>query len=83
MERELDSKHQHDEETQKNNSIYAEKAEIQDYKADAIEAENIEHNQTVLQAVRAYPWATFWAVVFSCTIVRSPFLFAPHAASRS
>jgi len=40
-------------------------------KADAIEAEIAEHNMTVLQAVRAYPMASFWAFVMSCTIVRS------------
>lgn len=38
-------------------------------KADAIEAENAEHNMTVLQAVRAYPMASFWAFIMSCTIV--------------
>jgi hypothetical protein len=38
-------------------------------KADAIEAENAEHNMTVLEAVRAYPMASFWAFVMSCTIV--------------
>ena len=39
------------------------------YKADAIEAENAEHNMTVMEAVRAYPMASFWAFVMSCTIV--------------
>lgn len=47
-----------------------EKAKFADYKADAIEAENAEHNMTVMEAVRAYPMASFWAFVFSCTIVR-------------
>jgi len=46
-----------------------EKAKIADYKADAIEAENAEHNMTVLEAVRAYPMASFWAFVMSFTIV--------------
>lgn len=50
-------------------SVYAEKASVADFKADAIEAENAEHSMTVLEAVRAYPMATFWAVVMSCTIV--------------
>lgn len=50
-------------------AVYAEKAEMSDYKADAIEAENVEHNMTVLEAVRAYPMASFWAFVISCTIV--------------
>lgn len=52
-----------------------EKAHVADYKADAIEAENAEHNMGVLEAVRAYPMASFWAFVMSCTIVGklSPF----------
>lgn len=46
-----------------------EKANIADYKAGAIEAETLEHNMGVLEAVRAYPMATLWAFVMSCTIV--------------
>ncbi|KAI1750037.1 general substrate transporter [Xylaria castorea] len=46
-----------------------EKARIADYKADAVEAENAEHNMGVLEAVRAYPMATLWAFVFSSTII--------------
>ncbi|AEO67584.1 uncharacterized protein THITE_2116470 [Thermothielavioides terrestris NRRL 8126] len=46
-----------------------EKARAADYKADAVQAENAEHNMTVLEAVRAYPMATFWAFVMSCTII--------------
>ncbi|KAI8632201.1 alpha-glucosides permease MPH2/3 [Xylariaceae sp. FL1651] len=46
-----------------------EKAQMADYKADAVEAENAEHNMGVLEAVRAYPMATFWAFVMSFTIV--------------
>ncbi|KAI0815841.1 sugar transporter [Xylaria sp. FL0064] len=46
-----------------------EKAKIADYKADAVEAENAEHNMTVLEAVKAYPMATFWAFVMSSTII--------------
>lgn len=38
-------------------------------KEGAIEAENMEHNMGVLEAVRAYPSATWWAFVMSCTIV--------------
>jgi SP family general alpha glucoside:H+ symporter-like MFS transporter len=55
-----------------------EKAKISDYKADAVEAENAEHNMGVLEAVRAYPMASFWAFVMSFTIVSylSPFLFS-------
>lgn len=53
-------------------------------KEGAIEAENVEHNMTVLQAVRAYPMATWWAFVMSCTIVsclsrRSDFTSAVEA----
>ena len=38
-------------------------------RAGAIEAENMEHNMGVLEAVRAYPSASWWAFVMSCTIV--------------
>lgn len=48
-----------------------EKAKVADYKADAMEAEDAEHRMGVLEAVRAYPMASFWAFVMSCTIVRS------------
>lgn len=60
-----------------------EKASAADYKADAVEAENAEHNMGVLEAVRAYPMASFWAFVMSCTIVKSlpPFPFPHHLSS--
>lgn len=35
----------------------------------AIDAEKIEHDMTVIQAVKAYPAASWWAFVMSCTIV--------------
>ncbi|KAH8746196.1 maltose permease [Hyaloscypha finlandica] len=35
----------------------------------AIDAEKIEHDMTVLQAVKAYPAASWWAFVISCTII--------------
>lgn len=38
-------------------------------RAGAIDAENIEHNMTVLQAIKAYPAASWWAFVMSSTIV--------------
>ena len=38
-------------------------------RSDAIDAEQIEHNMTVLQAVKAYPAASWWAFVMSATIV--------------
>ena len=45
-------------------------AEKVDYnRAGAIDAENAEHNMTVLEAVRAYPAASWWAFVMSATIV--------------
>ena len=37
----------------------------------AIDAEKAEFNMTVLQAVKAYPAASWWAFVMSCTIVSS------------
>lgn len=46
-----------------------EKAKVADYKADAIEAENEEHNMGVLDAIKAYPMASWWAFVMSATIV--------------
>lgn len=39
-------------------------------KAGAIDAEHAEHKMGVLEAVRAYPSASWWAFVMSCTIVR-------------
>lgn len=50
-------------------AIYAEKAAVADFRAGAIEAENAEHNMTVMEAVRAYPMASFWAFVMSACIV--------------
>ena len=38
-------------------------------RAGAIDAENTEHKMGVLEAVRAYPSASWWAFVMSCTIV--------------
>jgi len=38
-------------------------------KSGAIDAENIEHDMTVMQAVKAYPAASLWAFVMSSTIV--------------
>lgn len=53
-----------------------EKAKAANFKADAVAAENAEHNMTVLEAVRQYPMAAFWAFVMSFTIVPlSCFLF--------
>ena len=52
------------------NADLDEKAKLADYKADAIEAETVEFNMGVLEAVRAYPMASIWAFIMSCTIVR-------------
>ena len=40
-------------------------------KSGAVDAENIEHDMTVMQAVKAYPAASWWAFVMSSTIVSS------------
>lgn len=48
-------------------SNYDEKGNVD--RAGAIEAENAEHAMGVLDAVRAYPMATLWAFIMSCTIV--------------
>lgn len=48
---------------------FDEKAKAAEYKLDAIQAENAEHNMTVLQAVKEYPMASFWAFVMSFCIV--------------
>jgi len=53
------------------NADLDEKAKVADYKADAVEAENAEHNMGVLEAVRAYPMASFWAFIMSFCIVSS------------
>lgn len=53
-----------------------EKAKIAGTRADAIEAENAEHNMGVLEALRLYPMAALWAFIMSSTIV-SPLAFHP------
>ena len=58
-----------DEKAQRNGSVYSSQVKVSDFKADAIEAENAEHNMTVLGAVKAYPMAAFWAFVMSSMIV--------------
>lgn len=59
------------EEQPKGGPVYdvGEKADFD--RAGAINAEGIEHNMTVLEAVKAYPAASWWAFVMSCTIVSS------------
>jgi SP family general alpha glucoside:H+ symporter-like MFS transporter len=41
----------------------------------AVDAENIEHDMTVMQAVKAYPAASWWAFVMSSTIVSPRLMF--------
>jgi SP family general alpha glucoside:H+ symporter-like MFS transporter len=55
-----------------------EKAQLSQYKAAAVEAENAEHDMGVLEALQAYPMAALWAFVMSCTIVRRLFSLALH-----
>ncbi|EME77801.1 uncharacterized protein MYCFIDRAFT_145999 [Pseudocercospora fijiensis CIRAD86] len=68
MDHDPESKTYHTEEIE-HDAAFNEKAGVADFKKDAIEAENAEHEMTVLQAVRAYPMASFWAFVMSCTII--------------
>jgi hypothetical protein len=68
MDQDLEQKHHHAQEVE-HDEVYSEKTAAAENKAGAIEAENIEHNMTVLEAVKAYPMASFWAFVMSCTIV--------------
>lgn len=49
--------------------VYDSDEKIHYDRAGAMNAERIEHDMTVLQAVKAYPAASFWAFVMSCTIV--------------
>lgn len=51
------------------------KPDVVDYKAEAMEAENLEHSMTVIQAAKAYPMACFWAFIMSFCIV-SPWIAA-------
>lgn len=60
--------HNHDSEKNQHEHVGDVKADA-NFRADAIEAENAEHNMTVMQAVKAYPMACFWAFVMSSTIV--------------
>lgn len=55
-----------------NGPVYDVHEKVDYNRAGAIDAENIEHNMTVLGAVKAYPAASWWAFVMSATIVRIP-----------
>jgi hypothetical protein len=73
MDQDLEQKTHHAQEIE-HDAVYSEKTAAAENKAGAIEAENAEHNMTVLEAVKAYPMASFWAFVMSCTIVSFFFL---------
>ena len=45
-------------------------------RAGAIDAENAEHRMGVIEAVKAYPAASWWAFVMSCTIVSFPLTYS-------
>lgn len=58
--------------TARGEPVYDTDKKVDDYdRSGAIDAEKIEHDMTVLQAVKAYPAASWWAFVMSCTIVSS------------
>ncbi|KAL2792979.1 sugar transporter [Aspergillus keveii] len=59
----------HEVEAAKGEPIYDADQKVDYDRAGAIEAERIEHDMTVLQAVKAYPAASWWAFVMSCTII--------------
>jgi SP family general alpha glucoside:H+ symporter-like MFS transporter len=61
----------HEVEAAKGEPIYDADQKVDYDRAGAIEAERVEHDMTVLQAVKAYPAASWWAFVMSCTIVSS------------
>jgi len=69
MEKKLDAESKPQILEQEYAATYDDNAKVSDFKAGAIEAENAEHAMGVLQAVKAYPMATFWAFVMSCCII--------------
>ncbi|KAK6435662.1 hypothetical protein LTR95_008146 [Oleoguttula sp. CCFEE 5521] len=69
MSTDIEGKAHHGEAIEHHTDVYDEKKGVADFKADAILAENAEHNMTVLQAVKQYPMASFWAFVISCLII--------------
>ena len=54
---------------QSNNHVYDVDEKVDYNRAGAIEAEQLEHRMGVLEAVKAYPAASWWAFVMSATIV--------------
>jgi SP family general alpha glucoside:H+ symporter-like MFS transporter len=57
--------------TGKVDSVYDAVEKVDYNRAGAIDAENAEHKMGVLEAVKAYPAASWWAFVMSATIVSS------------
>jgi SP family general alpha glucoside:H+ symporter-like MFS transporter len=55
--------------TSKGGPVYDVDEKVNYNRAGAIDAEEVEHTMTVPQAVMAYPAASWWAFVMSCTIV--------------
>ena len=58
--------------TSKGEHVYDVGEKVSYDRTGAVDAEKIEHEMTVLQAVKAYPAASWWAFVMSCTIVSLP-----------
>lgn len=58
-------------ESTKVDPVYDVEHKVDYNRAGAIEAEQTEHKMGVLEAVRAYPAASWWAFLMSCTIVSS------------
>ncbi|KAL2074546.1 hypothetical protein VTL71DRAFT_8324 [Oculimacula yallundae] len=52
-----------------NGPVYHNDEKVDYNRSGAIDAERLEHDMTVIQAVKAYPAASFWAFVMSCTII--------------
>lgn len=61
--------HETDEKVERHGSVYSAQVKVSDFKQDAMDAEQAEHDMTVIQAVKAYPMAAFWAFVMSSMIV--------------
>ena len=57
--------------TLKSEPVYDVGEKVDYDRSGAIDAEKVEHDMTVVQAVKAYPAASWWAFVMSCTIVSS------------
>lgn len=60
--------------TTKGTPVYDVGEKVEYDRGGAIDAEKIEHNMTVLEAVKAYPAASWWAFVMSCSIVSLPLI---------